>query len=269
MRKLLTAATVGIFLALGVGTNQAQAGFRGLEFYPKVEHFNYKEYENGKVVDKEDGNLKGFGIKTEGLDHILIPIYSEFRIEFMTGDTDYDGAVIDLQTGKVTPYSSTTHNKIIYGELFFGPQFQFGKEWKVTVTPGFDLAVRRWDRELDTYTEHYYWFAYGGGIKADVQKGKFHAGLKAYYQKAKNPKLDADFGDNGDETFDLGSTHTWGIQLRTGYDLSKRWTVFAEYEYRYTHIDSGPYEDLGGVPFHEPESKTRENMFSVGVALRF
>ncbi len=250
----------------------------GVNIYPVIEKFNYKEYKDGKEIDKEDGTLKGVGIEFEGYEKFLgLPIYSSLMFEFLTGDTDYTGAIVDTQTGQETPYSSTTDNKIFRTRFEAGPYFRFNvgrdKEWQVTVIPAFNYGGRRWERDIDvqgrTQDETYGWIYWGGSLDLRIRKSKFYFGAKTYYHKNLGFHKIKVETDTAETTLDLGDIHSWGIELKTGYDFSKRFGVWGAYEYRYTHIDEGEMGDLGGVPVYEPESKTRERVFSVGVALRW
>ena len=275
MKKALLALTA---VVIG-GTATANAftlherELSGVNIYPVIEKFNYKEYKDGKEIDKEDGTLKGVGIEFEGYEKFLgLPIYSSLMFEFLTGDTDYTGAVY-LQTGQKTPYSSTTDNRIFRTRFEAGPYFRFNvgrdKKWQVTVIPAFNIGARRWERNMDLQDETYRWAYIGGSLDVKVQREKFFVEAKTYYNKDwRVKKIDVET-DTAGTTLDLGDIHSWGIELKTGYDFSKRFGVWGAYEYRYTHIDEGEMGDLGGVPVYEPESKTREHVFSVGVALRW
>jgi hypothetical protein len=241
---------------------------------PTVEKFTYKEYNDGRktnignVLDKEEGTLKGVELSYEKKGTLFkIPNYLKVRLSLMGGSTDYDG---HLQDG--TPYSSTTDNKLLYLQVSYGPGLSFGESLQVEVSPTFDYGVRYWDRELEDYTEKYIWFYLGGSLNAKVKKGRFHALLQGYYQKALNPKIKVET-DGGDAVLDLGGTKTYGLSVRAGYDLTEHLTLWGGFEYRYTHIEKGrdyTVEDGRTVyTFYEPESKTWEKLFSAGVSIRW
>jgi len=270
MRKALKTALLTALVVGGVvaGEPQAKAGINEVGASFVFDHFNYKEYYKGDVIDKETGWLKGIRLHEE--DTALRVINERLDMYFLWGDTDYDGVVINTETGETTPYSSTTSNRLFYGRASLGHKFQVESEkgWKFEIWPAVDVGFRYWRRELDTYTEHYYWWFWGPSLEVGVQKGKFHLDTEVWYSKAMNPRLKADFGD-ASGTVDLGDTYNWGISLRGEYDISKRLFAYAQYTYSYTKIDQSDPEEIGGVTFIEPESKTKENFIGIGIGWRF
>ena len=122
---------------------------------------------------------------------------------------------------------------------------------------------------MDYQDEIYGWIYWGGSLDLRVRKNKFYFGAKTYYHKNLGFHKIKVETDTAETTLDLGDVRSWGIELKTGYDVSKHFGVWGAYEYRYIHIDEGEVGDLGGIPVYEPESKTREHVFSVGIALRW
>ncbi|WP_457562137.1 hypothetical protein [Caminibacter pacificus] len=233
--------------------------FAQTEIYTYTVFMDYREYENGSVIDKDYtnfGDLNGIGIfyksKTK-------PLKFTLRAEFAGGESTYEGSTWDG-----TPLKNRQSGVYIFNfESGVGVNYFF-----------LTLGYREWNRGKSNYSgdydEKYYWPYFGIRYDYHFFFNNFAFNPKISYQAAISPKLKVYLGN--DPVLNLGYTDGAYIDLplyfKTGNTV---WYIF--YKYQYWHISKSDYAVLqtstNRTLIYEPESITRNQYLGAGFVFRF
>jgi hypothetical protein len=222
--------------------------------------FDYKEFENNKRLDHEEGTLYGLagGVKS-GWNSLLF----EGALSWFGNDVNYDG-----HTQGGTPVQTRTDEKILDGEVKAGWGFRRQEKLQYQLYGG--LGYRNWKRNIqstptasgvrETYT---WWYGLLGG------RGLYAAGCcttwlaELQFMRPLDPEMEIDFKEDLDDTrLDLDSELGLRLSLAWQYDLPTGWRL--EVVPFYTAWDIGrsntrPLKQNGVVvgSVFEPRSETR------------
>jgi hypothetical protein len=229
-------------------------------FYTYTVKMDYREYQNGVVIDRDYtklGKMLGIGILYKNNEYSAFRFY--IKGEYAAGNSIYDG-----ETWGGTPLNNLQKNTYIYN-------IEGGVGLHGTY---FILGYRFWDRGKSDYPgdydEQYYWPYIG--IKYTFVLGNSQMALipSISYESAINPKLKAQL--YGGITYDLGATNGLNLELPFYYRIND-FLLKVYYRYQYWHIlpsDIVPIVTNSGVIYtQEPESKTRNQYFGLGVVYNF
>ncbi len=266
------------FLAMGqanASVADIYAANNSVELGLGAHRLNYREYDESGTLDTEKGWLPAVDAE---LSFLVKPVSRSFwnnfylglKGEFAWGDTEYDGALVDISTGATTPYKSTTENTIMSLSSKFGYGFPIGKS--VMAVPFIDLGLRNWERNLTGI----------GSYREDYRHGFFAAGAMLHISPA--PRWVLTLSGEGGTTFNsqmeaegleynLGEAAVWRFGGRIGYAVTKRLDL--RYSLDYNAFDYGKSPrlaaTLSGIPVWtwEPDSETSETRSMISVAYRF
>lgn len=265
----LTLATAGPALADGLLFAPVplaiQAARSGISLGAARLSQNFAETSNGATLDTETGTIGGYtlGVGTQWNYLGLHANYSDFK-----GNDTYNGSLQNLQTGALTPYQDASGNRMldwsVQADLGFSPAPG------LAVMPDVFAGRHIWYRSaggVGGYEEDYYNDYQGIGLEVAYTVGSLV--LAGSYQDGSTSGAYMDSYLGSGARFDLGS-HSWqqaGVSLT--WVPSLRWKVFASYtETRFGYGQSAPQAvqvNGSSYQFFEPDSTTREGVFSIGV----
>lgn len=227
---------------------------------------------NGSFLDSEKSDYDAIagvelGYKMEfGSGHGGADVSAlEMSLEYLSGDSDYDGYLQSTTTGAlISTYKTTTKNTIIEPRVRW-VETKRGEAYDVGVFVS--LGYRDWVRDMsgDRYgsKETYRW-GYGDvGLRVMVHDGDWHIGFEGAYRKAFWATMRAEF--MGGLDFDLGEV--WGYEMRVPlvWDVSKSMSVELSYEFDYWEI--GASNVVSG--YYEPDSTTNNGIIKAGLVYRW
>lgn len=244
------------FIALTISAN---AAFAYVSFWTYSLKLNYKEYQNGVVIDRDYSNLGdiiGIGMKYKNHFENL-KIY--LKGEYAAGKSVYVG-----QTWNRVPITDTQNNFYLWNvESGFGNR-------------GFYLILgyRYWNRgksdSPSDYDEDYYWGYYGIKYTFSWEFKKILFAPSVSYFSALNPKMTAKL--YGTHTYDLGNTDGANVILPFYYkEGNLAFKIY--YKWEYWHIRPSNIvviqTDTKTLYTQEPESITENQYFGLGVVYSF
>lgn len=194
-----------------------------------AEHLGYRETSSaetppippGNQLDTESGTLLASGLSASWQGKLWI--VDDFRaildVNLGSGHANYNGYLVDLQSGALTPYQDATH------ETFTDVQFKVGKGFRLLpgsrdlLTPYAGLGLTAWHRDLGGgQTEQYrhrFW-KIGGQYQVEVARN-LAVNLDASYGHMFDARMNA---SDVPPTFDLGSTSVQDYRLGLRYRTS-------------------------------------------------
>lgn len=220
-------------------------------------------------LDTENGNLGTVQFELNSLrDTVGVSnVYEHFDIGYSSGETRYDGAVINLTTGAMTPASTITDNEILQGRFALGKGFVIANG--LILTPHADIGGRIWRRAINKgnppgYEEVYYHWFYGGGLKLDFSPtSRLTLSMDGAVRRNAGSTMEADFADSN---FKLGNKTNTYLRGRASYNLIHNTHLFAEVtheRFKYGRSDTQP------SGFYEPDSSTNQISYLSGIAFGF
>ncbi|OBS07909.1 hypothetical protein [Acidihalobacter prosperus] len=227
---------------------------------------HYQETYNGASLDSESGTIDGHEIGVGGQ-------WSHFGFQtdysLFSGNTHYNGAVQNIQTGTITPVQSQTGNKIIDFDLKF--DYGFSPLPGLAVMPDVFWGRHAWYRTLGGvggYQEDYYNGYDGVGLDVDYNLGRGFV-LSGNVQSGNTfGAYDNIYIGSGTQV-DLGS-HSWtqeGVKL--SWIPSNNWNVFVSYsqtKFGYGASSLSTVQTSAGtLSLLEPNSTTRQDVLMLGV----
>lgn len=132
--------------ALGLASLTLNAGFNaGID----TGYFFYKEFVKGSKFMEDRGLMSGLIVNLN--ENLSKKWTLNAYARLMAGKTNYDGVLINFQTGAKTPYKSKTFNIIADTELTFDYKLKNHRD----ITPFFGLGYRRLKNPADDYGGSY------------------------------------------------------------------------------------------------------------------
>jgi hypothetical protein len=223
-------------------------------------NFDYAETRNdGSLLDTEKNrNLLGVSMGIEPKEGK--GWYAKTR--FAGGDTDYAGSVIG-GSGVYGSYKGISHNVVSDSTLGYATNMTPNTPVNLTLPIRWGIGYRGWHRYLNAYSEYYDWgyATIGTGVHFSPNN-RLNLGIDVDYQKA--------FFAGMSETlhgyhFDLKNVYGYSITAPLSYALNDHYSFIAQYRYEMWNINHS--ETIGG--FYEPDSRTKNQVISVGVLYRY
>lgn len=217
-------------------------------------------------LDTENGNLPTVKFELNSMRNAvgLKYVYEHLEFSYSSGETRYDGGVIDLTTGAITPASTTTDNEILQGRFALGKGFEIVSG--LMLTPHVDIGGRIWRRAINKgnppgYEEVYYHWNYGGGLKLDVSPvRRLNLSVDAAVRRNAGSAMDADVAES---KLTLGNSTNTYLSGRVSYNLVGRLSLFAQVTHeRFKYGRSDPLPS----GFYEPDSSTNQTSYLGGIA---
>jgi len=231
-----------------------------LKFYFFSMKENYKEYEGGRVIDRD---YSGFNdITGIGITYTNRYMYGRIILngEFAGGDTVYNGST---QSGIPVKYNQTGM-KLYNLSAAIESRAYFLK-----------LGYRFWRRgssnDPGNYNEDYYWSYISSGLHYFINSSKITFDTIFQYQYAINPKIKIYLGNN--PTLNLGDTSGLMAKIDLGYKYSYNLKIGIFYKYDYWQINASNYGVLilnnQKYVIYEPDSETRNQYLGVYIQKSF
>ena len=227
---------------------------------------------NGSFLDSEKSDYDAIagvelGYKVEfGFGHGGADVSAlEMSVEYLNGDSDYDGFLQSTTTGEIlSPYKTTTKNTIIEPRLRW---VETKKNESYDIGVFVSLGYRNWVRDMsgDVYgiKETYSW-GYGDvGMRVMIHDGDWHLGVEGAYKRAFLATMRAEF--NGGMDFDLGNTWGYDVRVPLVWDVSE--SVSIELSYELDHWEISASNVVSG--YLEPDSTTKNEMIRAGLVYRW
>ncbi len=233
---------------------------KSLNIYTYTLFLDYKEYQNGAVIDKDYSNgaeILGAGIEyRDNLDKF----YYSLKFEGSYGSSTYEGATWDGQ-----PLKNKNHGFYLYNlKADMGVRYLF-----------LSLGYREWNRGKSSYQgdydEVYYWGYWGIKYEYPFIAQNFAFIPQISYLMAINPKLKVKLGNS--PTLDLGDTigRNLVLPLFIKYNDSLAFNVY--YRFEYWHISRSKtyplFLDGKTYYIYEPESETKNQYVGIGLLYKF
>ncbi|WP_457560591.1 hypothetical protein [Caminibacter sp.] len=232
---------------------------KSLNFYSYSLLLDYKEYQNGVVIDKDYssfGDIVGAGI--EYRDN-WGPWYLSLKFEGSWGSSTYEGA-----TWNGEPLKNKQNGFYLYNlNAAIGSRYLF-----------LTLGYREWNRGKSEfsgdYDEVYYWGYWGLKYEYPFIFENIAFIPQISYLMAIDPKMKAKLGN--EPVLDLGNTIGRNIILPLFFKTDN-FTFNIFYRFEYWHINpSNAYPlILNGNTYYiyEPESETKNQYIGAGLLWRF
>ncbi len=272
----IIAASILFFFA--AGRVDAAEYDHSLEGSLKYFYFDYKEInEPDTHKSKESGLLPGIRIGY-GYQGVANPLYGRLFLEYIRGDSDYDGAT---QIG--VPFKADTKNKFWNWEGNIGLTRKHRiEEFPVDLTLYTGLGYRYWNRGLggaNPYSEEYTWKFVPVGLRGAFPitakwSGAIDVALWFMFAGDIQVNLSEANSNYNNPRKDLGNKLGWKIEAPFNYRLYDRWSmeVIPYYEnYAFGHSDIFQIT-FGGAPFgfgFEPDSRTNQYGLRLGARFHF
>jgi hypothetical protein len=228
------------------------------EIYTYNLKLNYKEYINGKVIDRDYnkyGDILGIGIKyykNSFFDYYL-------KAEYSGGNSYYKGS----SWNGVSLNSKQSGFYLLNLEAGIGKYFYF--------FGGYRLWNRGKSHVDGDYNERYYWKYIGFKYSYKINFDKFYFYPEMGYKIAINPKMKIKLGN--EPILDLGTTTGKFLELPFYYKYSNNIDFKIFYKYEYWHINPSNINvlvvDNHQYSIFEPESKTKNQYFGIGIIINF
>lgn len=256
---------------------------------------NYAETANGTTADAETGSIPALTIGISGISaNPQGGLYWRASYTHANGSTDYNG-----QTLGGTPVKTTTANTISEWHGRLGEAFGLSR---VALIPYIGIGAHKWVRNIgngsgaggvETYTDGHI----GIGLLGDVAitrhwvlgvhilegttvGAQIHATVLQYLNV--NTSTNTAMPVYGTSTGALGDRPYWDVGLKAVYLINSTWRIYLRA--RQTHFAYGASAPLNN-PFavdqngnvtplpqfqmHEPDSRTTQTLYTVGVGAHF
>lgn len=228
---------------------------------------DYLEKESGEKLDSEGGHVPGFSLSLSLMKDVLFT-NDYFHAEYSRnkGHTDYVGQYIsgggygslkDSSKAKLTDYS-----------FRYGKGFELGESFMLT--PYAEIGQHEWERGVndgETYKNKWW----GLGVLAQYSPiQKFVVGVDAMLGRTFDSKIDVkgSYGFNDS----LGKSDIYRVGISGDYAITEHIHANVGVDYvNYKYGKSG-YNEVAADPgylYYEPNSKTENTTFKIGVGYSF
>lgn len=229
---------------------------------------DYLEKENGEKLDSEGGHVPGFSLSLSLMRDVFFT-NDYFHVEYSRnkGHTDYVGQYLDGGAG----YGSLKDNskaKMTDYSFRYGKGFELADSFMLT--PYVEIGQHEWERGVndgETYKNKWW----GLGVLAQYSPiQRFVVGVDAMLGRTFDSKIDVKgpFGFNDS----LGKSDIYRIGISGDYAITEHIHANAGIDYvNYKYGKSGfnEVEADPGFLYYEPNSKTENTTFKIGVAYSF
>ncbi|MGF6440332.1 opacity protein-like surface antigen [Paraburkholderia youngii] len=268
MKKIALAALMAFAASAQAGTGIVGAN-NEFTLSGGIHNLDYSEHSptagEPSTLDSESGNQGAFGLAWTHQGTILnIPnVYLSVSGNFIFGSTSYSGYLQDGY-GNLYPYDGSTQNNQQDFQLRIGQSYPLGANRQFQLTPYFTYSYHHWKRQP------------GGEYNEDYSHNGLGVGLLGQYAPTPYVVLSADVSVqamlgaqikvDGYPTMDLQNRPIKTLTLGADYAVTPRFHVNGSY--RFTSFDYGGSTPVvaNGMEVWEPDSRTRENLFMVGVS---
>lgn len=251
---------IPISLVMGASLYASQYSF---SMSADTTKFDYAETGSTGLLDTETndfGAITGYTLNLE-------PRWNGFYIggSYARGNTDYIGGTnLNPSYGS---HRTTTQNTITDYSAGFKSTAVIDPRMEIPIK--FGLGYRGWLREIQStatvsgYDELYEWgyFDFGIGLHY-MPSPNVSVGIDTNYRKAYNAQM---YENWHGYTFKLKDVYGYKITVPIEYTLTPSISSFVMYNYEYWSI--GASDAIGG--YYEPDSKTKNEIFSIGLKFRF
>lgn len=276
--SLRATVAITVLLMLGAAPAFAEGAFAGLDDGWRVGlgylNQDYREYNSGlnpalqaPIVDQEQGDVPRLGIE---LQRTYGSLYGVVEAHYAYGDDRYTGYACNATS--CVPSATTTHNTILTSSFKLGPVVA-GDTWRLV--PYLVAGNWVWDREIASTStasggSEVYHFGYlGGGLlfQLAADDGVIWS-LQALAARTVSPAVNANINGN-DMQLDLGPDTLWRAQTRLDIPLAGPWWLSGDVGYTEFRFGASPVYASGNLLVQEPESRTRQWTYDVGVGRHF
>jgi len=256
--RVFLIGTIAISLALSKSLN---VGIGGVSF-------DYREYSDGFELDSESSSYSDIGLIKISYNSILKDKNQKksslsFIGSYAEGDSEYEGYLQNLKTGELTPYKSSSDNRVVNLQIRYILEYDENSYSAGVFASG---GYRDWVRDLKGiygYKERYYWPYFQVGIMGHWYEEGFFTGFDIAYQRAINPRMHAYLQNRFD--FDLGTTYGLNLVVPIGYKYKNGLSIGVNYEYDAWNINHSSIVD----GFIEPDSKTKNKSIYLNIGYEF
>lgn len=272
---ILVGAMTGHALAATAGEAQPAVRWNGQIDLSWMD-FDYREYDDGRLLDREHGGIPGAVFTLTGEKGLWAV---SGRFSWHVGDVLYDG-----QTNTGIPISTHTEESILDTSVRIARGIGPVEDPELTLYGG--VGYRYWGRDIrSTYTgsgepvnglyEIYRWkYLFFGGETAIYRTGSSRWSLDAQVMRPYRPTIEVDQQGRYDTVIlDLGERTGWRVALPWEYRISERthWVIEPYMEAWDIGVSSSAPLTQNGVPvdnkmLYEPRSTTRN--FGIAMGLR-
>lgn len=187
--------------------------------------------------------------------------YAEVTLSYASGKTDYDGY---LQSGStLTPYNSTTNNRIVQTRLVFGASKAVANT--VVIKPHLAASHHKWQRELEQYTENFKHTAVLAGASLGWQPNQpLPLTLKATGQVGKMVNSEIEVAKLGLKQ-NLGNANIWRVGVNGSYHLTNAVSLNVGVNHERWQYEQSAKQN----GYIYPESKTSQFTSHLGINYSF
>lgn len=221
---------------------------------------NYRETQNGIVLDKEQGILPNIGVEYSLLG-LRYPLRFMLGANYSSGGTHYKGALIGGPS-----YDTVTNNRIL--DAYVGLGYAFGNG-TFALIPGLEYGEQSWVRNINHDTPAGYQERYGNQYMALTLEGQFALSqatvlsLGGAYGSTLNPTMTNNLVPG---TFYLGNKPWARASLKL--DFAAYNDMHVGLVARYTRFKYGASPNsIGGLI--EPDSETQQSDFDFTLSYNF
>lgn len=196
-------------------------------------------------------------------------VYTDVSLTYAGGSDSYTGYACGLQSPYAcNPDQTTTDNTFLSGDIRLGPQWDFGG---LRMVPFLNLGVWSWDRRIASTpaafgpAEHYRFGYYGvGGLIQTALTPAVVWSIDGAWGRTLQPVM-----VNDGLQFDLGEAAFW--QAGTGLDIEilGPWHLTADARWVRFGFGASPVYDTGSYFVQEPDSRTQQFSYRLGVGRDF
>ena len=243
-----------------------------IHFAPAVADFDFREFDDGAQLNREEGRLLGANLSVSTQwQHLVL----EGALSYLVGDVPYRG-----QTQSGRPVQSRTDEEIWEGELRLGWRIYTGTAVEFRLYGG--MGYRDWDRDIQSTAsasglfENYYW-PYGllGAQLSWSDNESSHWLFELQALRPIDPEIEVQFKADLDNTrLELGEETGYRAAAAWHRMLSDNWGLGVRLDYTAWDIGgskTGLLRREGIVigTVYEPESETRTTRLQLVLVYRF
>ena len=276
MRNKLLFLLIGIlFPAVTFANNSIETANREVGIALGGHALSYHEYSataHYNPLDSESGRQPAarFRLGIQGRLFGVSNWYAHLDVNYAQGITHYQGYLINIASGAMSPYSSSTHNIIYDGTVRFGKGFAFGRCHTFQLTPEVVYSYYSWHRNAAVgnggYLEVYTHQGVGVGVLGQVALGRFVIGLQGTAERIVSASMTSALNAG---QFKLGDHYYDSEELSVDYRIDGPQHLTFSFVHQHFLYGASPLEFVHGVGFLEPSSETISNSIYVGYAISY
>lgn len=248
-----------LILGAGLCADSLKFSVQGMEM-KYVETGRSGEFLNKQTSSISD--INGLGIEY-GYDIGNFGPSVMLSLDYLKGDSAYDGFLQDTSGNIVSPYQTNTKMKIVEPKIRLQQQLFTGD---VEMNVFASLANRDWTRDIQGqygYLEEYEWAYADVGTRFLFKINRARLGIEFAYKYAFDPKLYAAF--NGGMNFNLGTTKGYTLEVPMIVDLNRAMAI--ELSYKLDNWSISHSNVVNG--YYEPDSETDNQILKLSFLLKW